>query len=194
MAANLKKTPAEKKDDKAPAEKKGVSLDLKWVLAGLGLVAITMGSVIIGIQLAPGKVVVKETVKREFVERIIKPGPSRPMLVDQVVNLRGGRYLRFSCVLQFAANEKLFPEGGGGGEGKKVDPLEQYEPLMKDAIVSAVSERSAEELLSPSGKEKLKEEIKKRINHELGAGDAAESAEHPVPEVIKVFFTNFVIS
>lgn len=191
MAANLKKTP-EKKEEKGgqKAEGQKVQLDLKWILAGLGLVAITMGSVIIGIQLAPPKQVIVE--KKTLVEKLpAKPGPAVPVFMGQVVNLNGGRYLRFSVVVQFAANDKLFPAGGGGGEGKKKDPFEPYMAMMKDTCVTAASRHTADELLVPKGKDKLKDEIRGSLNSEFE--QERQNADDPVPEVIKVYFTDFVI-
>lgn len=206
MAANLKKG-ADKKDDKA-ADKKdkkegGVSLDLKWILAGLGLVAITMGSVIIGIQLAPAKYTVIE--KEKLVEKLpAKPGKTVSIVSGQIVNLKGGRFLRFSVSLQFAKDEALWPEGGGGSGGhgtKAPDPLEPHQAMMKDKIVMVASRFSAEQLLTTPGKEDLKRLIKNTINSEFGhggmggahgggGGDAQGGAK---PEVVNVFFTDFVI-
>lgn len=225
MAANIKKSLDKKEKGAADAgPKKG--LDLKWILAAVGIGAIAMGGAIIGIQLAPAKVVTQIETKTEFVEKLpAKPGPSVPMMSGQVVNLKGGRYLRFSCVLQFAANEQLWPTGGGGNGGhgaKAVNPLENYEAMMKDVIVTTASRHTASELLTLTGKERLKTEIKVALNHEMGvpgyedavpaapaAAPAAKPASHGShghggggghdeeskgpPEVIRVFFTDFVI-
>jgi flagellar basal body-associated protein FliL len=223
VAANLKK-PADKKDDKAVDKKEkkeggGFSLDLKWILAGLGLVAITMGSVIIGIQLAPAKYTVIE--KEKLVEKLpAKPGKTVPIVASQIVNLKGGRFLRFSVSLQFAKNEVLWPEGGGGSGGhgaKAPDPLEAHKDMMKDKIVLVASRFTAEQLLTVQGKEQLKNMIKGAINAELGhggmgshggdhhsaipaavvvttgGGGGGAAEEHPTPEVVNVFFTDFVI-
>ena len=208
MAANLKKG-AEKKDDKAADKKEkqegGFALDMKWILAGLGLVAITMGSVIIGIQLAPAKyTVIKE---KEFVEKLpAKPGKTVAMVAGQIVNLKGGRFLRFSVSLQFAKNEKLWPEGGGGsgghGAAQAVNPLEPYEAMIKDKIVMVASKFTAEQLLTSQGKEQLKGAIKTAVNKELGhvthasahgGGGGGAAHEGETPEVVNVFFTDFVI-
>lgn len=221
MAANLKKG-AEKKDDKAADKKEkkegGVALDLKWILAGLGLVAITMGSVIIGIQLAPAKYTVIE--KEKLVEKLpAKPGKTVAIMSGQIVNLKGGRFLRFSVSLQFAKNELLWPEGGGGSGGhgaKAPDPLEAHKDMIKDKIVMVASRFTADQLLTPQGKDDLKRLIKSTVNAELGHGMAGggsshhsanqiavettfagggggASEEHPTPEVVNVFFTDFVI-
>lgn len=206
MAANLKKSPEEKKEKgkAADAERRG-GIDLKWIMAGLGLVAITMGSVIIGIQLAPGKVVIKETTKTMLVERIVEPGPVVNVLQSQVLNLNGGRYLRLSVALQFVKNEKLWPDGGGGagghGAAKPKDPLENHHAMIKDTILTVVGRHTAAELLTPTGKEKLKDEVKMAINRELGHnvkgyhGGGGGGDEAPaVPEVYKVYFTDFVVN
>lgn len=222
MAANVKKSP-EKKEASAEGGKKGFGLDLKWLLAAVGIGAIAMGGAIIGIQLAPAKFIVKE--KETFVEKAPEkkvPGPTAPILTGQVINLKGGNFLRFSVAVQFVADEKLWPAGGGGSGGhgaKAVDPLERHYPMMKDLIVSMASKHTASELLSVSGKERLKDEIKNALNAEFGhevahapaghapagghapaegaghghGGGGGDAEEHPTPEVLRVFFTDFVI-
>lgn len=221
MATNLKK-PADKEDKKS-AEKvvkaagSGGGFDIKWALAGLGFIAITMGSVVFGVHIA--QLMMKPETKTVLVERIIKPGPVVPVLASQVVNLKGGRYLRLSVALQFIANQKLWPDGGGGsgghGAAKPVNPLAKYEAMMKDTIISVVGSHSAEELLAAHGKEKLKKEIRDRLNAELkaaggaddmhhgalsvevamaGGGGGGESHDPDHPEVLKVYFTDFVIN
>ena len=220
MATNLKK-PADKEEKKS-AEKVvkaagAGGFDIKWALAGLGFIAITMGSVVFGVHIA--QLMMKPETKTVLAERIIKPGPVVPVLASQVVNLKGGRYLRMSVALQFIANEKLWPSGGGGsgghGAAKPVNPLEKYEAMIKDTIISTVSSHSAAEILAPHGKEKLKKAIRDRVNAELkssgggddmhhgavrvevamaGGGGGGDSHDPAYPEVLKVYFTDFVIN
>jgi flagellar basal body-associated protein FliL len=199
LATNLKRSAdKDKKEDKTP--KARPSFDLKWVLAAVGLIVIVIGSVIAGIYLAPNKIIVQEKEKKTFVSTMPvvppKPGPSLSIVSGEVVNLKAGRYLRFSVAIQFVANEKLFPGGGGGGEGKKVDPLAPYADLMKDVIVTDASRHTADDLLKPAGKEKLKEEIKRDINQQLkdqASTDPDHPDDRPRPQVLKVYFTDFVI-
>jgi flagellar basal body-associated protein FliL len=86
--------------------------------------------------------------------------------------------------------------------------------MIKDKIVMVASRFSAEQLLTPQGKDDLKRLIKSTINAELGHGMAGghggsdhhsanqvalsgggggAAEEHPTPEVVNVFFTDFVI-
>lgn len=81
--------------------------------------------------------------------------------------------------------------GGHGGHGKKAaDPLEtikaemnQYKPAIRDAIISILSSKTAEELSSLAGKELAKEQIKEAINP-IFAGER---------EVKRVSFGAFII-
>lgn len=213
MAANLKNAPpAGKKDDKGSGkpEKERWSPDWKWVALGLGFALTSIGATVLGVHFYAQNFLVKEVTKKEYVLKMPpKPGPSVPLFATQIVNLKGGRYLRFSIVLQYAADEHLWPTGGGGsgghGGGKPTNPLEKYEPLMKDVVVSTISRHSAAELLEPEGREQLKMKIKANINHELkaafggaesmgdGHGDSAQEGA-ALPEVLRVFFTEFVVS
>ncbi|HEY9722502.1 MAG TPA: flagellar basal body-associated FliL family protein [Oscillatoriaceae cyanobacterium] len=190
MATNLKKTPEKKEEKAAKAETKGVQFDLKWLLAGLGLVAITMGSVIIGIQLAPPKQVV--VVKKQLVQKLPpKPGLTENIFSGAVVNLLGGHYLRFSVDLQFAADDKVFPPAEGGEKKKAADPLAAWLPMIKDTIVSEASRHASDDLLTPAGKDHLKAEIQDALNKQFDG--MKTDPDTPEPEVIHVYFTDFVI-
>lgn len=79
---------------------------------------------------------------------------------------------------------------GGGGEGEKVSPLEiiqkemeQYKPAIRDAVISVLSSKTAEELSSLSGKELAKEQIKAAVDPLFG-GER---------EVLRVSFGTFII-
>jgi hypothetical protein len=218
MAANLKQAPPPggKKDDKGPAgatpkaERAGMfsNVDRYMVLMGLGFGLISICAPVVGIHLYSKYFLVKETVKREYVLKLPpKPGPTAPLFATQITNLKGGRFLRYSVAIQYVANEHIWPTGGGGNAGatKKGNPLEQYEPLMKDVVVTTIGRHSATEMLEPDFREKLKGEIKTNINHELGTvygdrsmghdGMAAEEGQgSAMPEVLRVFFTEFVVS
>jgi len=80
--------------------------------------------------------------------------------------------------------------GGEGGHGGGVDPvnqieneMSQYKPSIRDAIISTMSSKTAEELSSVAGKELAKEQIKEAVNA-IFAGER---------EVLRVSFGNFII-
>lgn len=210
MAANLKNNPGSgKKDEQRPAgvkpEKERFSPDWKWVALGLGFACTSIGATFLGVHFYVQNFLVKEKTRTEYVEKLPpKPGPTQPLFTTQIANLKGGRFLRYSVVLQFAANEALWPAGGGGAHGssKLGNPIEKFEPLMKDVVVATVSKHTAVELLEPNGREALKGEIMRAINSEMikvygggnnSRGDSGEESE-ALPEVLRVFFTEFVVS
>ena len=78
---------------------------------------------------------------------------------------------------------------GGHGEGA-VDPskeleekFSQYKPAIRDAVISTLSSKTAEELSSTAGKELAKEQITEAVN-------AVFDGER---EVLRVSFGNFII-
>ena len=60
--------------------------------------------------------------------------------------------------------------------------VEQRLPQIKDAIISLISSKTSNEIKTPEGQEKLKEEILKRTNAILPAGG-----------IRNVYFTEFII-
>ena len=67
-----------------------------------------------------------------------------------------------------------------GGEKQKED-LKKREPVLKDIVISAVSNKSRIDLLSEKGKEKLRRELTNRFN---------EVIERPIKAI---YFTDFLV-
>jgi len=135
--------------------------------------------------------------------------PERGIILDLgefVLNLsdpNSKRYLKVNVALEIsrastdpaiagtgAGGSGISGHGGGGGEEKAADPLEviqkemeQYKPAIRDAIISVLSSKTAEELSSLSGKELAKEQIKAAV-------DPLFSGER---EVMRVSFGTFII-
>jgi len=136
--------------------------------------------------------------------------PERGIILDLgefILNLsdpNSKRYLKVNVALELskAATDPPIDEGhggggsgvsghGGGGEGAKgPSPLEiiqaemeQYKPAIRDAIISVLSSKTAEELSSLSGKELAKEQIKAAVDPLFG-GER---------EVMRVSFGTFII-
>lgn len=80
--------------------------------------------------------------------------------------------------------------GGGSGGGAKAESgglpplMQQREPMIRDAVIRILSSHKAEEVLSPEGKEKLKEELVEAINEAIGLEEGP---------VVNIYFTEFVI-
>ena len=66
-------------------------------------------------------------------------------------------------------------------KGKAPEALKEDTPLIRDAVLSSLSSKTRDQLAVEAGREKLKAEIKKKVNAALGEED-----------VQGVYFTNFV--
>ncbi len=73
---------------------------------------------------------------------------------------------------------------GGGGEGGFPGHLGKREPMIRDAIIKVLSSKKTDELLSPDGKDRLKEELIEAIN------EASGMEEGPI---VNIYFTEFLI-
>lgn len=125
-------------------------------------------------------------------------------LGDFILNLadtNARRYLKVGIAMEIsktqeeidAANATANAKSSGGhghGGGAVVDPnagivaiMERYKPAMRDAIISILSNKTSDELSTPTGKEIAKEEILEMINN-IFEGQR---------EVIRVSFGQFII-
>jgi flagellar FliL protein len=88
-----------------------------------------------------------------------------------IVNLagEGGRYIKTVLVMQVSSKSVK-------------DELTNRAPQIKDAIISVLSSKTPEEVLTPEGKLELKLELVKRMNQSLSSGVVTE-----------LFFTEFVV-
>ncbi len=66
-------------------------------------------------------------------------------------------------------------------KGKTPESLKEDTPLIRDAVLSSLSSKTRDQIAPEGGREKLKGEIKKKVNAALGEDD-----------VQGVYFTNFV--
>lgn len=80
--------------------------------------------------------------------------------------------------------------GGGGSGGGAADPtalppeLKAKEPQIRDAVIRVLSSKKAEDVLTPEGKESLKEELVEALN---------EAVAFDEPPVTNVYFTEFIV-
>ena len=134
--------------------------------------------------------------KIKYVEKP-KVGMMYP-LRDRVVNLADPgvmRYLKTTIVLEMAdysGKEPPKPEE----YKKKQDELKLEMggtlPLIEDEITSTLTSKTSAELMSAEGKQKLREELRARLNKALekhGVGKGPKEKE----EILSVYFSDFII-
>ena len=167
-------------------------------LIGAAVVALLLGGGggwFVGQMMAPKTIVVAEE----------KPHITEFTIKDRVVNLadQGSRkYLKVSMVLQAAESKAAGGHAAGDGTLEFVmfeQPAGSYEatasggaakaaeipnaPAVHDAITTVLSSKRSDELVSNDGKERLKDELKAKINTVLPPG----------MQVVKILFTDFII-
>ncbi len=119
-------------------------------------------------------------------------------LDDFILNLADTaqrRYLKVAISLELSkTDEEIAKEGAvqkpssGHGESPAETnaisaEMERYKPAISDAVISVLSNKTSDELSTPTGKEVAKEEIQEMVNG-IFAGQR---------EVIKVNFKQFII-
>lgn len=109
-------------------------------------------------------------------------------VTERVVNLQGGaggRYLRLEVVLEFEPEDPKFytltGEAHKKAQEKFLEEIEPKAPAIQDAVLALVSSKSADQILTPAGRERLKDEIASAVVQRIGH-----------PKVVNVYFTQFV--
>ena len=166
-------------------------------LIGAAIAALVLGGGggwFVGQQMAPKTIVVAEE----------KPHITEYAIKDRIVNLadQGARkYLKVSMVLQVAELKgagghasgegtlefTVFEQSGGSYEATASGPAKAPElpnaPAVHDAITTVLSSKISSELVSNDGKERLKDELKAKINTVMPTGMSVQ----------KILFTDFII-
>ncbi|SFP90565.1 flagellar basal body-associated protein FliL [Hydrogenimonas thermophila] len=165
----------EEKEEKSSGGGNNIVLILIVVLLVLVLAVIGIGAYVM---LSGDDQENPETVKQEKVEKKTRRksddltvGPMYPLdkFTVNLLSENGRRFLVAKINLE-EDSEELTPE------------LDKKTPLIRDIIISILSSKTVEEITTPKGKEKLKEEIVNQINKYLEDG-----------EIANVYFTEFVI-
>lgn len=121
-------------------------------------------------------------------------------LGDFILNLADTahrRYLKVGIALELSKTEAEIqaesmpaPKASGHGESASTDKasaisaeMERYKPAIRDAVISVLSNKTSDELSTPTGKEIAKEEILEMVNG-IFAGQR---------EVMRVSFGQFII-
>jgi flagellar FliL protein len=109
--------------------------------------------------------------KKKKVQNMTEIGPIYPLdtFVVNLVSNNANRYLKCKIDLELDSPELQ-------------QEIDKKLPAVRDLIIRILSSKTVEEIQTSRGKEKLKEEIKRKINEILTTG-----------EVRNVYFTEFVI-
>jgi flagellar FliL protein len=109
---------------------------------------------------------------------------------ERIVNLSDNgilRYLKTTIVLEISDPEAAKGGGGGDGHGKKGPPelphdLKNKAAMIEDKITGVLTAKTATELMTPEGKQRLKDELKEGLNKALHDD-----------RIMAVYFTDFII-
>jgi len=109
--------------------------------------------------------------KKREVKNMTEIGPIYPLdqFIVNLVSNNANRYLKCKIDLELDSPELQ-------------QEVDKKLPAIRDLIIRILSSKSVEEIQTAKGKEKLKEEIKRKINEMLTTG-----------EIRNVYFTEFVI-
>ena len=200
--------PVENKDDKMPNGKKEpveLSPTLMILLSNVVIVAVVIIAMIIMYvsldssfskkieKLLPENAESDEEGDEEKQEGILLD------LGDFILNLADigvRRYLKVGVAIELSKTEAELAassapvKASGHGEGAAPDPMaaiisemDRYKPAIRDAVISVLSNKTSDELSSPTGKEIAKEEILEMVN---GIFEGQR-------EVMRVSFGQFII-
>jgi len=113
----------------------------------------------------------KKIEKKKKVSDLTEIGPIYPLdkFVVNLVSTNADRYLKCKIDLELDSQELQ-------------QEIDKKLPAIRDLIIQILSSKTVEEIQTSKGKEKLKEEIKRKINEILTTG-----------EVRNVYLTEFVI-
>lgn len=177
MAEEEKKE--ENTEEEEKPEKSGGNNLILIIIVVLLVLLLIVGGVVAYLMLSGDDEENPEAVKQEKVEKKkshkkvddLTVGPMYPLdkFTVNLLSQNGSRYLVAKIDLE-QENPEMTPE------------LDTKVSLIRDIIISILSSKTVEEISTPKGKEKLKEEIIDQINKYLEDG-----------EVKRIYFTNFII-
>jgi flagellar FliL protein len=113
----------------------------------------------------------QEKVVKKKVSDMTEVGPIYPLdqFIVNLVSNNANRYLK--CKISFELDSPELQQ-----------EIDKKLPAVRDIIINILSSKTVEEIQTAKGKEKLKEEIKRKVNEILTTG-----------EIRHVYFTEFVI-
>ncbi|GAX87584.1 flagellar FliL protein [Lebetimonas natsushimae] len=113
----------------------------------------------------------EKVIKKKKVSDMAEVGPIYPLdqFIVNLVSNNADRYLK--CKISFELDSPDLQQ-----------EIDKKLPAIRDIIINILSSKTVEEIQTAKGKEKLKEEIRRKVNEILTTG-----------EIKHVYFTEFVI-
>lgn len=202
--------PADNKDDKNPNSKKPLEINpsTMMVINNAIVIVFIIISMIVMYNLLDSSIdkkLLKYLPEQESLEGDEESDtPQQGVLLDLgdfILNLAdttGRRYLKVGVAMELSKTEEEIkaseaPKASGGHGHEAAEPadpnaiivaeMERYKPAIRDAVISVLSNKTSDELSSPTGKEVAKEEILEMVNN-IFEGQR---------EVMRVSFGQFII-
>lgn len=126
----------------------------------------------------------------DFILNLADATPRRYLKVNVAIELSRTQEELAAATAEEPAKASGGGHGGGHGAAAPADPMaavvaemDQYKPAIRDAVISVLSSKTADELSSTTGKEIAKEEIQ----------DLVGSVFNGNREVLRVSFGQFII-
>ena len=166
---------AEEKENQEQEEKGGSNKLLLIVIIVLLLVLLIVGGLVAYFLLSGGdeeeQVEPQKVEKKRKVSNMTEIGPIYPLdgFIVNLLSNNSSRYLKCKIDLELDSPELQ-------------EEVDKKLPAIRDLIIRILSTKTVEEIQTSKGKEKLKEEIRRKINEILTTG-----------EIRNVYFTEFVI-
>jgi len=156
---------AENKEEKKPP----AGSKLKWIIIGLAFFALAGGAGGFGyFYFKKGRSAHAEPKKEEPVRSTVSLEPFLVNLADK----NESRFVKASFRLGFTEADK----------GSKLSANPVFVAAARDAIISLLTSKTSDQLLTPEGKTKLREEVQHRINE-----------SDPEAHVREVFIVDFIV-
>jgi flagellar protein FliL len=145
----------------------------KWIIIGVAVIVVVAGGATFGILKylrSAGTAAAAEKVKKESVESTLNLDPFLVNLADKEAT----RFVKVTFRLGLSLDEKEVEE--------KLSKNNVFLAQTRDAVISLLTSKTSEEVLTPDGKEKLRQEVQTRVNAFLSKG-----------KVMEVYIVDFVV-
>ena len=181
--------PIDNKDDKNPNNKKPIELNsnMALMLSNIVILIVIIISMLVMYLLLNNsmdkklaKLITTEEQTEDDEDTAEKQEGVLLDLGDFILNLSDAdkrRYLKVGVAIELSKTQEeidmatVAPKASGHGESASADPnaaivaeMERFKPAIRDAIISVLSNKTSDELSSPTGKEIAKEEILEMVN------------------------------